>query len=179
MLGTQCPESCTLLWNLIRSHKYSRINYDVACSMDFHRFPVDEQYCEVKFESFGFTNKQVSQTSVQLLVIQGQDFPDQHEVDGADTVQCEQEHLPGPVLLHRLLNGLLQHRLLRHCLPGPYHEGDHLSGIFTQDQHKHHSIYFKFNCARLCVSAAPDQADRIPCSADLYTLCCLCGEYLS
>ena len=37
----------------------SRINYDVACNMDFHRFPVDEQYCEVKFESFGFTNKQV------------------------------------------------------------------------------------------------------------------------
>ena len=35
------------------------INYDVACNMDFHRFPVDEQYCEVKFESFGFTNKQV------------------------------------------------------------------------------------------------------------------------
>ena len=23
------------------------------------RFPVDEQYCQVKFESFGFTNKQV------------------------------------------------------------------------------------------------------------------------
>jgi len=38
----------------------SRINYDVACNMDFHRFPVDEQYCEVKFESFGFTNKQIS-----------------------------------------------------------------------------------------------------------------------
>ena len=38
---------------------HSRINYDVACNMDFHRFPVDEQYCEVKFESFGFTNKQV------------------------------------------------------------------------------------------------------------------------
>jgi len=37
----------------------SRINYDVACNMDFHRFPVDEQYCEVKFESFGFTNKQI------------------------------------------------------------------------------------------------------------------------
>ena len=36
-----------------------RINYDVACNMDFHRFPVDEQYCEIKFESFGFTNKQV------------------------------------------------------------------------------------------------------------------------
>merc|ERR1719513_116721 len=38
----------------------SRINYDVACNMDFHRFPVDEQYCEVKFESFGFTNKQIN-----------------------------------------------------------------------------------------------------------------------
>jgi len=37
----------------------SRINYDVACNMDFHRFPVDEQYCEVKFESFGFTSKQI------------------------------------------------------------------------------------------------------------------------
>lgn len=37
----------------------SRINYDVACNMDFHRFPVDEQYCQIKFESFGFTNKQI------------------------------------------------------------------------------------------------------------------------
>ena len=37
----------------------TRINYDVACNMDFHKFPVDEQYCEVKFESFGFSNRQV------------------------------------------------------------------------------------------------------------------------
>jgi len=37
----------------------SRFNFDVACNMDFHRFPVDEQYCQVKFESFGFTNKQI------------------------------------------------------------------------------------------------------------------------
>lgn len=37
----------------------SRINYDVACNMDFHKFPVDEQYCEVKFESFGFSNRQI------------------------------------------------------------------------------------------------------------------------
>ena len=54
----------------------SRFNFDIACNMDFHRFkgshlienrqlpetdrfPVDEQYCQVKFESFGFTNKQV------------------------------------------------------------------------------------------------------------------------
>mgnify|MGYP002056800038 CR=1 FL=1 len=38
----------------------TRINYDVACNMDFHKFPVDEQYCEVKFESFGY------QTSVSI-----------------------------------------------------------------------------------------------------------------
>ena len=38
----------------------TRINYDVACNMDFHKFPVDEQYCEVKFESFGFSNRQVN-----------------------------------------------------------------------------------------------------------------------
>jgi len=37
----------------------SRFNFDVACNMEFHRFPVDEQYCQIKFESFGFTNKQI------------------------------------------------------------------------------------------------------------------------
>ena len=46
----------------------------MACNMDFHRFPVDEQYCEVKFESFGFTNKQVligeSSPSVYNLLFQ-------------------------------------------------------------------------------------------------------------
>ena len=48
------------------SYSIFRINYDVACNMDFHRFPVDEQYCEVKFESFGFTNKQVKYHSYQV-----------------------------------------------------------------------------------------------------------------
>ena len=37
----------------------SRVNYDVACAMDFHRYPVDEQTCEIKFESFGYTSQQV------------------------------------------------------------------------------------------------------------------------
>ena len=37
----------------------SRLNFDVACSMDFRRFPVDEQLCEVNFESFGHTNKEL------------------------------------------------------------------------------------------------------------------------
>ena len=33
----------------------SRINLDVACAMDFHKYPNDEQVCGVKFESFGHT----------------------------------------------------------------------------------------------------------------------------
>ncbi|XP_023344150.1 glycine receptor subunit alpha-4 isoform X2 [Eurytemora carolleeae] len=37
----------------------SRINFDVACNMDFHRYPVDEQYCEIKFESFGLQSNQI------------------------------------------------------------------------------------------------------------------------
>jgi len=37
----------------------SRVNYDVACAMDFHRYPVDEQTCEIKFESFGYTSQQM------------------------------------------------------------------------------------------------------------------------
>jgi hypothetical protein len=40
--------------------RYSaRINYDVACNMDFHGYPIDRQMCEIKYESFGYTNKQV------------------------------------------------------------------------------------------------------------------------
>ena len=37
----------------------SRVNFDVACTMDFHKFPVDEQLCEVNFESFGHTSAQL------------------------------------------------------------------------------------------------------------------------
>lgn len=37
----------------------SRINFDVACNMDFHKYPVDEQYCEIKFESFGLQSSQM------------------------------------------------------------------------------------------------------------------------
>jgi len=38
----------------------SRMNFDVACAMDFHRFPVDKQICEINFESFGHTSKQLT-----------------------------------------------------------------------------------------------------------------------
>ena len=39
--------------------KYSaRINYDVACPMDFRRYPVDQQTCQIKFESFGHSSSQ-------------------------------------------------------------------------------------------------------------------------
>lgn len=37
----------------------SRFNFDVACQMNFRRYPVDEQVCEIKLESFGHTSKQL------------------------------------------------------------------------------------------------------------------------
>ena len=37
----------------------SRINYDVACQMDFHAYPGDRQTCDIKLESFGFTADQI------------------------------------------------------------------------------------------------------------------------
>ena len=38
----------------------TRVNFDVACKMEFHNYPIDEQICEIKMESFGYTNKQMT-----------------------------------------------------------------------------------------------------------------------
>ncbi len=38
----------------------SRVNFDVACPMDFHRYPVDSQMCEVNLESFGLPSSQLN-----------------------------------------------------------------------------------------------------------------------
>ncbi len=35
----------------------SRVNFDVACPMDFHRYPVDKQVCEINLESFGHSSR--------------------------------------------------------------------------------------------------------------------------
>ena len=43
------------VYNNSRLRYSSRINFDVACNMDFHRFPNDEQKCKILFESFGHT----------------------------------------------------------------------------------------------------------------------------
>jgi len=37
----------------------TRMNFDVACQMDFHKFPWDVQVCKVKFESFSYSNQQL------------------------------------------------------------------------------------------------------------------------
>ncbi|XP_040570016.1 glycine receptor subunit alpha-2 isoform X2 [Lepeophtheirus salmonis] len=37
----------------------SRVNFDIKCSMWFHRFPNDVQVCDVKLESFGYTTNEV------------------------------------------------------------------------------------------------------------------------
>ena len=37
----------------------TRVNFDVACKMEFHQYPTDMQTCEIKLESFGYTSKQM------------------------------------------------------------------------------------------------------------------------
>ena len=43
--------------SMIRYSK--RMNFDVACPMDFHKFPLDQQVCQVKFESFSLSTDQI------------------------------------------------------------------------------------------------------------------------
>ena len=46
------------------------------------RFPVDEQYCQVKFESFGFTNKQVEKLTDMMEICKYNLLTDQAGLDG-------------------------------------------------------------------------------------------------
>ena len=40
--------------------RYSgRIHFAVSCHMDFHLYPNDEQVCNIKFESFGYTTEYI------------------------------------------------------------------------------------------------------------------------
>jgi len=39
-----------------------RINFDVACPMDFANYPVDDQTCEIKFESFSYKTSKLNMT---------------------------------------------------------------------------------------------------------------------
>jgi len=39
-----------------------RINFDVACPMDFAKYPVDDQTCEIKFESFSYKTSKLNMT---------------------------------------------------------------------------------------------------------------------
>ena len=36
-----------------------RFNQDTNCKMEFYKFPLDVQVCEVKIESWGYSNKQI------------------------------------------------------------------------------------------------------------------------
>jgi len=43
-----------------RSIRFSkRINFDSICVMDFQKYPVDKQYCPIKFESYGNLEQQI------------------------------------------------------------------------------------------------------------------------
>ena len=37
-----------------------RVNFDIGCQMNFTRYPVDMQKCEVTFESFGYQNNVIT-----------------------------------------------------------------------------------------------------------------------
>eukprot|EP00088_Acartia_fossae_P023799 TRINITY_DN2480_c0_g1_i11.p1 TRINITY_DN2480_c0_g1~~TRINITY_DN2480_c0_g1_i11.p1 ORF type:complete len:369 (+),score=71.08 TRINITY_DN2480_c0_g1_i11:26-1108(+) len=50
------------VYNDSRIRYSSRINFDVACNMDFQLYPIDEQDCVIKFESYGLQNKQMHMT---------------------------------------------------------------------------------------------------------------------
>ena len=47
------------IYNNSRIRYATRVNFDVACVMDFHKYPKDVQTCEIKLESFGYTSKQM------------------------------------------------------------------------------------------------------------------------
>ena len=37
----------------------ARVNYDLSCPMYFEEYPVDEQVCDIRFESWGYPESQV------------------------------------------------------------------------------------------------------------------------
>ena len=72
--------------------------------MIFNQFPVDEQHCKIRFESFGHTVEEVRDipaTKSQLFAV-----VDGDRVEG-ERPAAQSQHLPDPVLLLRAHEGLL------------------------------------------------------------------------
>ena len=46
--------------SMVRFNK--RFNFDVACPMDFAKYPVDDQTCSIKFESFSYKTSKLNMT---------------------------------------------------------------------------------------------------------------------
>ena len=62
------PESIRVYSNhMVRFSK--RVNFDIGCNMDFTTYPVDLQKCFVTFESFGYTIKVCSYSSLPFKTI--------------------------------------------------------------------------------------------------------------
>ena len=103
--------------------RYSqRMNFDVACSMDFHKFPLDQQVCQVKFESFSFSSNQIqlkwmdrsnSQVNDDITLDQflfAVDFSDNYETSTYDI------SYPG-LIMKITLNRVLGYHLLQTYIP--------------------------------------------------------------
>ena len=64
----QAPASIRV-YNDSRFRYSKRINFDVACQMDFRLYPVDKQVCEIKFESFGYTSQDMTLQWIDGMLI--------------------------------------------------------------------------------------------------------------
>ena len=100
----------------------SRMNYDVACAMDFHKFPLDQQVCKVKFESFSYSSSQI-----QLKWMNGSNNQVNSEihldqfiftVDLHDNYQTESYDISYPGLIMKItLTRVIGYHLLQTYVP--------------------------------------------------------------
>ena len=100
----------------------SRMNYDLACAMNFHKFPLDQQVCRVRFESFSYSstqlqlqwrNKSDSQINKDIHL-------DQFifSVDLSDTYQTEDYDIAYPGLVMKItLTRVLGYHLIQTFIP--------------------------------------------------------------
>ena len=102
--------------------RYSqRMNFDVACSMDFHKFPLDQQVCQVKFESFSFSTDQIQMKWMDHGSQENEDITlDQflHNVTFSDNYETTTYDISYPGLIMKItLDRVLGYHLMQTYLP--------------------------------------------------------------
>ena len=54
------PKKERILHTFLRLSTFFRVNYDVACPMEFRMYPLDKQICQIKLQSYTYTNTEVT-----------------------------------------------------------------------------------------------------------------------